>query len=240
MQTKQSTSALIHHWPITLVSSLLFPLLLSLGFWQLSRAKEKAELSAIINARLSSQPILIDGRTIELQKYLPVRLSGYYTSDYFFLDNRTRDGRVGYEVLQVFVSDGNRWLINRGWIPAPQQREQLPTITWPKTSTVITGYLYPVETDKSKLQSQVGKRIQQLNRAVSHSLDLLYPDWSIRLSADSDTALVTDWQLLNSPPERHRAYAVQWFAMAAALVILWLLTATNLRLRIKTPGLDSR
>ncbi len=227
---REPSVALIRNWPLTVLSGLLFPLLLSLGVWQLNRAEEKAALNAAIDARLSSQPRALTDSAAEpekLQIYMPVRLLGRYTDEYHLLDNRTRGGRVGYEVLQVFVSAEQRWLVNRGWVEAPPERDRLPEIAWPLAAREITGFLYPVEETGEDPRVATGRRIQQLDSAFAGNLDLARPHWSIRLSADSDTALVTDWQLINSPPERHRAYAAQWFTMAAALVILWLLAATS-------------
>ncbi|WP_323846081.1 SURF1 family protein [Microbulbifer magnicolonia] len=227
---KKASVALIRNWPLTLLSGLLLPLLLSLGFWQLQRAEEKSALNATIDTRLASQPRSLANSAAELtglQTYMPVRLLGFYTDEYYLLDNRTRNGRVGYEVLQVFVSARQRWLVNRGWLEAPPQRDELPEVDWPLAAKVITGFLYPVAPGDSESRPETDTRIQQLDSTFAGSLDLLQPQWSIRLSADSDTALVTDWQLVNSPPQRHRAYAAQWFAMAVALVILWLAAATS-------------
>lgn len=228
----QASVALISNWPLTLLSGLLFPLLLSLGFWQLQRGAEKAAINAVIDARLASQPRTLADNAAELdnlQSYTLIRLSGRYTGEYYLLDNRTRNGRAGYEVLQVFASSGQRWLINRGWVVAPPQRDQLPEITWPPADKVVTGFLYPVTETTTTKRFTNDRRIQQIDSAFAGSLDLAQPRWSVRLSADSDTALVTGWQLINSPPERHRAYAVQWFAMAAALLLLWLFAATRLQ-----------
>ncbi|SHF34351.1 Cytochrome oxidase assembly protein ShyY1 [Microbulbifer donghaiensis] len=223
---KNASVALIRSWPLTLLSGLFLPLLLSLGAWQLQRAAEKAELNAAIDTRLASQP-QDPAKLKHLQAYTPVRLLGFYTDEYQLLDNRTRDGRVGYEVLQVFVAADQRWLVNRGWVEAPAQRDQLPAVSWPLAAKVITGFLYPVPAAADTANPPRDTRIQQLDRSITGSLELQSPQWSIRLSADSDTALVTDWQLINSPPQRHRAYAFQWFAMAAALIVLWLFAATR-------------
>lgn len=225
-RAKNASVALIHNWPLTLLSGALLPLLVALGIWQIQRGGEKAAIEATINQRLSSQPVSPQNLD-QLRRYTPLRLSGYYTGDYRLLDNRTRNGRVGYELLQVFVSDGQRWLINRGWLPAPEERSRLPEVTWPRAAKVITGFLYPVSATETPGAAH-GQRIQQLDRQIAVSLDLTQPQWTVRLSADSDTALVTDWQLLNSRPQRHYAYAAQWFVMAAALVLLWLFAATRI------------
>ena len=43
----------------------------------------------------------------------------------------------------------------------------------------------------------------------------------ILMSTDAtQDGFVQDWSLQNMPPEKHRAYALQWFSMAAAIVII--------------------
>ncbi|MEW5249435.1 SURF1 family protein [Microbulbifer sp. 2201CG32-9] len=229
--------ALIRSWPLTLFCGLLLPLLLSLGFWQLDRAGQKAAMVAALDARLSAQPVAPE-KLPKLERYVPLRLLGYYTDELFYLDNRTRSGRVGYEIVQVFVSAGQRWLINRGWVEATNSRQRLPQVSSPMAAKVITGFLYPLPEALARSADESAKpqqRIQSLDTGLGTALGLQHPHWSVRLSADSDTALVTDWKMINSPPERHRAYAFQWFAMAAALVLLWLAAATRIlqRLRVR-------
>ena len=241
--SRAASVAFIRSWPLSLLCLCLFPLLIGLGNWQLQRAGEKQQILDTVDARLSSQPVKITELTTP-QTYTPVRLLGFYTDEYLYLDNRTRNGRVGYEILQVFETGDSergksRWLINRGWLPAGRDRTQLPEVAYPLAAKVITGFLYPVGESTgdvpggtpSKVVSHA--RIQALDTHLGRQLSLQFPQWHIRLSADSDTALLTDWQLVSTNPQKHRGYAVQWFSMAAALFVLWLLAATNLRERLR-------
>ncbi|HEY9031818.1 MAG TPA: SURF1 family cytochrome oxidase biogenesis protein, partial [Kangiella sp.] len=40
--------------------------------------------------------------------------------------------------------------------------------------------------------------------------------------ADPGSPFVRQWELVASPPEKHIAYAVQWFGMALVLIILFI------------------
>ncbi|WP_353375829.1 SURF1 family protein [Microbulbifer sp. NBRC 101763] len=226
--TKNTSVTLIRNWPITLFSIGLFPILVSLGFWQLERAEYKETIREEIDARLSLQPARPDANLV-LRRFTPVSLSGQYTGEYFLLDNRTRSGRAGYEVLQVFISADQRWLINRGWIPLSMNRDVLPKVFYPKNPIKIIGFLYPVakKTLNNLSAQEKNRRIQLLDKNLMKKLDLYDASWVIRLSADSNSALVTDWNFIKNSAERHRAYSVQWFCMAIALVILWVFAATN-------------
>ena len=50
----------------------------------------------------------------------------------------------------------------------------------------------------------------------------------VRIDSGVAAALTVDWQVVNVSPEKHTGYAVQWFTMAAALFILFILRSTNL------------
>ncbi|WP_066959666.1 SURF1 family protein [Microbulbifer sp. Q7] len=236
--------AFIRSWTLSALCLFFFPLLVGLGNWQLHRAEEKQQILQQLNTRLSSQPVSVSGLE-SLEIFTPVRLLGVYTDEYLYLDNRTRNGRVGYEVLQVFEVSANvghaktgkksRWLINRGWLAAGPDRGQLPEVRYPLAAKVVTGFLYPsAESDQegprpSTAVADGHGRIQSMDAGLGRRLGLQHPQWHVRLGADSDTALVTDWQLITTNPQKHRGYAVQWFLMAAALLVMWLLAATRTR-----------
>ncbi|MBN8429511.1 SURF1 family protein [Microbulbifer salipaludis] len=241
---RAASVAFIRSWTLSALCLLFFPLLIGLGNWQLHRAEEKQQILQQVNTRLSSQPVAVaDLESLEI--FTPVRLLGVYTDEYLYLDNRTRNGRVGYEVLQAFEVSANagdakagqrsRWLINRGWLAAGADRNQLPEVRYPLAAKVVTGFLYPsAESDTvgARPPAKPGDehvRIQSMDTGLGRQLGLQHPQWHVRLGADSDTALVTDWQLITTNPQKHRGYAVQWFMMAAALLIMWLLAATRTR-----------
>ncbi|GMG86007.1 hypothetical protein MNKW57_03280 [Biformimicrobium ophioploci] len=219
--------ALIRNWPVTVFSWLLLPVLVSLGLWQLDRAAQKARQLHAVDTRLAQQPQHI-AQLRDWQPYVPVVLEGNFTDETLYLDNRTRGGRAGYEILQVFVVDGRRWLVNRGWVAAGRARGQVPAISTPQGQVRLTGFTDSVP-DRAADPLDADRRLTLLGRDLTGSLGLHRADWLIRLSADSIGAMVTDWNLTRVSPDKHRGYAFQWFAMAAVLLLLWLYTATSLR-----------
>ena len=44
----------------------------------------------------------------------------------------------------------------------------------------------------------------------------------MRLSTDESSGFVREWAIVSMPPVRHVGYAVQWFAMALAILILFI------------------
>ena len=55
----------------------------------------------------------------------------------------------------------------------------------------------------------------------------LFP-YPVRIDGGQTGALVVDWVFINASPAKHRGYAVQWFAMAAVLALIYLLRSSNL------------
>ncbi|WP_444943269.1 SURF1 family protein [Microbulbifer sp. ZKSA006] len=227
---KDVSLPLIRNWPITIFSLGVFFLFIFLGVWQLDRAEQKLLLKQKIENRLSLQPKNISNFTY-FQEYTSVSLIGAYRKEVYFLDNRTRNGLVGYEILQIFSTEKSDWLVNRGWVAASDDREKLPALKIPLGARSLQGYLYPVISEPNAnpiLDPKFDNRIQQVDTGFTEDIGLSNKDWSIRLFADSDTALVTEWKFFNSGPEKHHAYAFQWFAMSIAVWFLWFYSATNI------------
>jgi cytochrome oxidase assembly protein ShyY1 len=50
---------------------------------------------------------------------------------------------------------------------------------------------------------------------------------SVRLAEATPGVLARNWSVVSTTPEKHRGYAVQWFAMATALVLLYFYYSTR-------------
>ncbi len=232
------------NWKLLLFFVLFFPLTISLGFWQLSRAAEKEQITNALEERRSQLPRELGNVDMTGDvNYLPVVASGRFDSTrYFLLDNRVRNSRPGYEVLAPFQLDrSGQWiLVNRGWIAGYQDRTRLPEVVLPEGEQVIRGYLY-------QTPGAPGYRVGEEIWRGSWPETVIYPDleplqqrlglplapYRLRLDADSPAALEVGWEIINVSPEKHRGYAVQWFMMAAALLVLTLFANSNLAAWIK-------
>jgi surfeit locus 1 family protein len=67
----------------------------------------------------------------------------------------------------------------------------------------------------------------ELEAMAQHLGESLLPRY-LRLDESSPGAFVTEWQPINTSPEKHQGYAVQWFAMALALMIWFVFANSNL------------
>ena len=231
-------------WRTTVATLLLLPVMLGLGLWQLQRADEKAAIAARWEQRKLQQPVPLQqvkiDDTTELE-YLPVKLTGQFLADeYFLLDNRIYRGRFGYEVLGILqlAETGQSVLVNRGWIAGDSSRQSLPEVPAASGTITLRGHVYvapgaPYLLADLDLEPGWPKRIQaiemdKLNPAVEEVAGTVLFPYSVRIDPDQLAALTVDWQVINVSPEKHTGYAVQWFAMALALFIFFILRSSNL------------
>lgn len=223
------------HWPTTLFVAALLPCLLALGFWQLHRADEKRELQRQFDALRAQAPLAAAQLTDNAAPYTRVQLAGHFDNAHsFLLDNRVSHGRVGFEVLTPFITDGQTRivLVNRGWIAGDPSRQTLPTIPPEQKSIALHGYIYRDSDNRLVAPEAAAKNwprmIEQIDiDAMQQQLGASALPYTVRLDADSPAALMAEWPVVTSSPERHTGYAVQWFAMATALVLLWFWRSTN-------------
>jgi cytochrome oxidase assembly protein ShyY1 len=232
-------------WRTTLLTVLLFPLLIALGFWQLERADEKALIGEQDAQRASApaRPLesLLGADAADLA-YRRVTVIGHYLPEpLVLLDNQIRDGRYGHDVYSLFLdrASARYVLINRGWVPGDSSRRSLPEISVPSEDLSLSATVY-VPPGKPYLLAEEqfeGRESPLLVQSVSSPAlqallsaglsEPLFP-WELRLAPDQPGGFRRDWPVVNVSPEKHRGYALQWFTMAAALLLLFVFRSSNL------------
>ena len=214
----------------SLVVALLLPLLIGLGFWQLARAEEKRALQIAFEARRLSAPVAV----ADLQRqadpsHQRLRLHGRFDDSHaLLLDNRQRGGQVGVELLQPFhdQASGLWLLVNRGWLPWPDRRTP-PQFSTPLQPLELLARVHvPVGVPFQLQADPDGDDWPRLVTAVDPAqlwrrLGRDGLAYEVRLEP-GPAAYHAEWPLLAMNPQRHSGYAVQWFALAAALSGLYL------------------
>ena len=213
-------------WRLLVFSGVFLPWLVSLGVWQLNRAEEKQVLLEQWQqeAENLAWQDMVSG---DLTSGRPVSLTGMYGSRNWLLDNRTREGAPGYEVLTEFRPlEGPPVVINRGWVQAPRTRAELPDIATPEGIFTLEGRIsdYPVPpvlVDQPAAEDQWPRRVQSLSEQAARLEIPELPDRIVRLSGEGQPgAYRADWEPDLMGPQTHYGYATQWFALAVALTIL--------------------
>jgi surfeit locus 1 family protein len=225
-------------WP-SLITLILLGILISLGFWQLDRAEQKRALLAGYDVDQNATVIQLeaDFRPADDPQYQFASAVGYYDSAHqFLLDNRTHRGQAGYHVLTPFKLRESQVavLVNRGWIPMGASRGELPDPDVGAVQQSITGRIKRPLAESFMLGEEEPRsgwpyRIQRVNTGKLEK-ELGYSLLPIVLLLDSEQqdGFVRDWKpFVRFGPEKNVGYAVQWFGLAAALLIIYLVVNTK-------------
>ncbi|MDJ0653027.1 MAG: SURF1 family protein [Xanthomonadales bacterium] len=206
-------------------------LFVSLGQWQMNRAAEKESLYADFDQGIERAAAEL-GRYQPQPRYSRVRLSGQYQDQGLLLDNQQLDGQVGAHVISLFqpAAGGPVLLVNRGWTPLARDRRTLPSVPPEPSGTVeLEGVL----TNLPRPGFQLGEvdygsgeyplvpyidpaRLQQaLKKELAPQILLA--------TRPEEASLRREWRPRVMGPDKHRGYALQWFSLAAAVVVVTLL-----------------
>lgn len=202
-------------------------LTLALGSWQLRRAAEKIALDEQWNAAASAPVLNLvhDADFAAAAATLPrhVRVRGTFElAATVWLDNRPLEGRAGFLVITPMRVQGlTRWvLINRGWAPRdPAERTRLPAIGRPDGVIEIEGIAVPNVPRVFQLGAPGAGAIRQNLDVGAMRVEMHAPlaDFVVRQTSSIDDSLDRRWIAPSTGVDRHRAYAFQWFSLAALL-----------------------
>ncbi len=218
----------------TVATAVLLPILLSLGFWQLDRAEQRRLLLQQFEQQQAGPVLNLNDKLVldSLTPYQRVKATGRFdVHQQFLLDNKVYQGRAGYQVITpLILADGNRAiLVNRGWLPQKSSRQELPDIPTPMAQLELEGRLKLNPGDSFKLgesgfQNEGWPKVvqwlelEELEKSLGYKLE----PFVVLQDANSPGGFVRDWYIKKITPEKNISYAVQWFALALALIIIYL------------------
>ena len=223
---------------MTLLTLIVFFGLLSLGRWQLNRAAEKRVLFQQF-ASGTDATRSVDAATPPLTRFQHVEARGRFDASRQVLIDIADDERgAGYYVITPFLLDGGgALLVNRGWVPYGVSHQVLPKIEVDGGQRRITG--------RTDHMPAPGMRLgQRATLKPPYPVVASYPTFAelqallkepslsragelVLLDRDQPDGYVRSWRAPGFPPERHIGYAVQWFALAAALLVIYVVTNTK-------------
>lgn len=189
-------------------------ILVSLGVWQMQRLAWKSGILAQISARIADAPQPLPAMPDpETDKYQPTVVTGTFDKPELHVLTSVRFQGPGYRVIQAFVTDGRRIMIDRGFVPAPAKDtpRALRTVT-------LTGNLHwPDEIDSFTPEPDRAGNIW-FARDVSAMAQALGTEPVLIIQRDplendtSTTPLAVD---TTGIPNDHLQYALTWFSLAA-------------------------
>lgn len=202
----------------------------ALGDWQLGRAAEKRALAADFLRPGPAMELPAAGKA--LPRYQRITARGSYDGTrQFLLDNRSHAGTAGVEVLTpLLLGDGTAVLVNRGWLPFGMDRRRLPEVAVADGPREVTGRFSELPRAPVVLAAPPSSAWPRLvnypaPEELAAMLDHELRPGMILLDPGESDGYARDWQLTGTTPERHLGYAVQWFALAATAVAIWLALA---------------
>ena len=229
---------LIKYWWRHLLVLAVFIVLIYLGLWQLRRLEQRRALNQEVMDGLNQPPMTLSGNPVESEALHLRRVSvtgTFENEESVVLRGRSYQGQPGAELLVPLRIKNSEQavLVNRGWVPlqiatsedlkgyALEGEVMVEGVAY-RSQPRPDGFLVP--TDPTP---QPGKRLEawfrvDIDRIQQQVAEPLLPVF-IRQSAAS--AKATEPPLPQPEPELdegpHLGYAVQWFAFALILVVMY-------------------
>lgn len=221
-------------WAAAFAVTVLVPTFLALGNWQLDRAAAKEALLSLRDERLRGDDWVIDAAAPSLEqiRYRPVVVRGTYDADHqFLLDNQIYRGQAGYHVLTPLKLDGqaNRAiLVNRGWVGVGPDRKRLPPVGLAPVRVTLHGIADKFPEVAWRLSGAEipapgwpAVTLVAEPTALSERLGYSILPYQVLLSPAEPLGYVRDWKPASVDPGKNRGYALQWFAFAGVLTVLF-------------------
>ena len=218
-----------------LITLLAISVLVKLGFWQIERGQEKQHI--IDRHAAAAQFIPINHDTLTSLANMPESLVEFHgtldTERYFLVDNQIHQARVGYQVLALATNSAiapSKVVVNLGWVAGTSNRDILPEVRLPAESLHLYGRVRvpadrPFLLVEQQFSDQDGwpMRIQypELDK-LQQQLQLPLSDFMLLQDEQANFGFVREWPVVVMPPQRHYAYAMQWFGLAIAALAVFL------------------
>ena len=222
-------------WIVLFATLIGVALTARLGFWQLSRAAQKAALQAQLDSR-SAQPPLDNvslARTAKdaaLQHYRRVQLRGQWLAGRtVFLENRQMNGLPGFYAVTPLklAGEADAVLVQRGWAPRDvQDRTRLPALPTPAGVVVIEGLIAPPPGRLYQFSAVASGPIRQNLDIASFALEVGVPllPLSVLQRDSASTAgdgLLRQWPHPAIDVQVNYGYAFQWFSLSVLMAGLY-------------------
>lgn len=210
------------HGPVTYTRSFMFFTLLlifvfmALGTWQLTRKKEKDALLYSLATAWVGEIHNVD----RLQAPLPLKplyaIGHYMAGKTIFLQAKTYKGKSGVYVLDVFKTQKGRFLlVQRGWSSKERLASPAGALKIEGIARLPSPPTYFQPHNKPPVYFWID--IQSLSKELK--LPLL-PYYLVAKNSNDSQILPTDPFPL--PANNHLEYAVTWYCLAFALLVMLL------------------
>ncbi len=217
-------------WP-GLMTLAMLAVLIGLGVWQVERLAWKTALLDEIDRAEAAPAVPLPPHPSAFAK---VRVQGRFRSDLRALygaDVRDTAGgpQMGAGLLVPLErSDGPPILVDRGWVPLSRPA----AIAMPQGEVSVEGYVRPAVKPGlfSASDDPVTRHFYTLDpAAIGMALGVtdLAPFTLVALGAHPPELYPDPARHLPRPPNNHLSYAITWFGLAAALLVVFAVWANR-------------
>ena len=212
---------------ILIFAVIFVPITISLGLWQIERANEKKVIISNYDKLLVSTPIALQ-KEQPLENWQPIETVGAYQDLVIYEDNAINSGKAGFKVYHLFQNgDGTFIFVHRGFIERNLIKNNLPRIDTPvgKKNILGTTLFKQNNTFVKNIEESDIRIIQEFNTSVLiERFPILKDRYLHPFLFNLDVRDADKFQPIEKPVNmtatKHIGYAIQWFGLCAALIIL--------------------
>lgn len=223
-------------WAILLAMAVML-FFCRLGMWQVGRAAEKAQMVQRYEARAGLPVQALADAVVagDVEDRRVVVRGRWDHQKQVFLENQMRGPKAGFHVYAVFLPEGGQTavLVNRGWVAMSPDVQRLPAVAAPVGNRIEGSLALPSEfyTVGEPDYSRQPLRVPRLDiPRLSAALGIRLQPFVLRMESGAPDGLVREWapaKRLGMSPDKHHAYAFQWFSLAVAVFVV--LLVVNIR-----------
>lgn len=215
------------------MTAIMLMVLLGLGTWQMRRlAWKQAILAQIAHAEVAPPVPLSPATIAEPMQFAKIAVTGtllhgkaaLYGADV----HSTRAGpELGASLIEPLQRNGGvPILVDRGWVPLKRTQ----AVAMPDGTVTVVGFAYPAVTPGlfSARDDVPGRHFYTLDPAAigtALGLDHVAPFILVTVGAPPSEGLPIPAEHLPRPPNNHLQYAITWYGLAAALVVIFIVWA---------------
>ena len=209
-------------------------LLISLGTWQLYRLQWKTHLIETFQSRLSQAPqdgqYLLSAK-IALNDFTPIYITGTVLQEFQLkLQGRSHNGQIGYHLIQALIMPNDMIvLVDRGWVPLMQNHGVEKHV-----GVTLKGYIRH-RSDRNFMtpSNDYGQReiysLDPLDVAHHFKLPNVAPFYMVETGAVIKDHYPVPAQPVLHLRNNHLQYAIIWYTLALALIVIYLLFQGQIR-----------
>jgi surfeit locus 1 family protein len=232
------------NWVIAICVLLTMSGLIRLGLWQLGRAQEKIQSQESFQELSEEQATPIENLPIAGREYdamqhqnRQIEISGHYLNENsIFLIYQTYEEQLGFEVVTPFElsSLDSIVMVSRGWSGIRSEEELAEVLPSIYGELTLQGQVYvPTEKEAARTNNLQAESwpltIRYLNtNELSPYFDSSIFPYVVRLGAGQPGVLIRHWSAVTANTSQNFSYALQWFSMAIAVLMVSLILSSNL------------